>query len=144
MTHKNQSSGGDFKVWMACCGKTGYTFNIDVYSGRDKYFDNFSSVNNSAIVVLKLVQRLWVKGYHIYTDKYYSSLSLLHWLRRLGLSGTGTVMTNRKGFPKELIKNGKDARCLPQWNFEWAQCHETGIVATRWMDKNPSILSVMG
>jgi hypothetical protein len=76
------------KVWMACCATTGYAYNLDVYSGRDRDFDVLSTVGNSAAVVLKLVQRLWGKGYHIYTDRYYTSPYLLDWLRRLDLSGT--------------------------------------------------------
>jgi hypothetical protein len=125
------------KVWMACCANTGYAYNLDVFSGRDRDFDVLSTVGNSAAVVLKLVQSLWSKGYHIYTDRYYTSPSLLHWLRRLDLSGTGTVMTNRKQFPKQLVKLGAEARALAQGDSEWLQCHTTGIVATRWTDKKP-------
>ena len=125
------------KVWMACCASSGYAFNLDVYCGKDADFANLLTVNNSAAVVLKLVQQLWSKGYHIYTDRYYRSPALLHWLRMLGLSGTGTYMTNRKGFPKDLVKTQKEGKSLPQGEFEWRQCHKTGIVATRWADKKP-------
>ena len=125
------------KVWMACCATSGYAYNLDIYCGKDKDFVDLSNVNTSAAVVIKLVQRLWDKGYHIYTDRYYTSPYLLHWLRSVGLSGTGTCMTNRKNFPKEIIKSGSDARHLEPGNTEWLQCHNTGIVATRWTDKKP-------
>ena len=46
-------------------------------------------------------------------------------------------MTNRKMFPKEIVKSASDARKLEQGNVEWLQCHNTGVVATRWTDKKP-------
>ena len=125
------------KVWMACCAKTGYAHNLDVYCGKDADFADLTSINNSAAVVVKLVQDLWGKGYHIYTDRYYTSPYMLHWLRRLDLSATGTCMTNRKGYPKEIVKTQAESRALQQGDFQWVQCQNTGIVATRWTDKKP-------
>lgn len=125
------------KVWMACDAKSGYAFNLDVYCGTDKDFVDLNSVNKSAAVVLKLVQSLWDKGYHIFTDRYYTSPNLLHWLRRLNLSGTGTCMTNRRGFPKSIVVSKGEGRKLKQGDFKWVQCQTTGIVATRWTDKKP-------
>lgn len=61
----------------------------------------------------------------------------MHWLRRLDMSGTGTCMTNRQCYPKDLIKTKAEARRLEQGQSEWLQCHNTGMVATRWMDKKP-------
>ena len=69
------------KVWMACDATNGYLFNFDVYSGRDSDFEVLSTVNNSSAVVLKLIQSLWGKGYHVYCDRYYTSLQLLHCLK---------------------------------------------------------------
>ena len=67
---------------------------------KDSDFEELTTVNNSAAVVIKLLQDFWGKGYHVYTDRYYTSTYLLHGLRRLDLSGTATCMVNRKGFPK--------------------------------------------
>lgn len=125
------------KTWMLCCGTTGYAYNLDVYCGRDQDFDDLSTVNNSAAIVIKLCQSLWGKGYHVLTDRFYTSPNLLHWLRQLGLSGTGTCMTNRKGFPKAIVKSAPEARRLDQGDSEWLQCQTTGITATRWTDKKP-------
>lgn len=123
------------KVWMACDAANGYLYNFDVYSGRDRDFDNLANVNMTTAVVLKLAESLWNRGYHIYTDRYYTSPQLLYLLGKLGLSGSGTCMTNRKGFPKQLVKTKAEARKLTQGQFEWVQCQKTGLVATRWMDK---------
>lgn len=124
------------KVYMACDASNGYAHNIDIYTGKDPDFAELSSVNIAAAVVMKLVQDLWGQGYHIYTDRFYTSPLLLHWLRMLDLTGTGTCMTNRKHFPQDII----DKKDLTQGNFVWKQCQTTGIVATRWTDKRPIYL----
>ena len=54
--------------------------------------------------VLKLAPSLYGKGHIIYTDQFYTSPHLLLMLRQVELSGCGTVMSNRKYFPKKLIK----------------------------------------
>lgn len=100
------------KVWMACCSKSAYAHNLEMYYGRDADFKDLSTVNNAAVVVLKLLQEFWEKWYYVYTDQYYASLNLLHWLHRLELSGTGTCMTNKKGFPKTLVKTNPESRRL--------------------------------
>jgi hypothetical protein len=78
------------KVWMVCCAKTAYAYNLDVYCGRDQDFDHLATVNKSAAVVLKLLELLWNQGYYVFTDRHYTSPNLLHWLRLVELSGTGT------------------------------------------------------
>ncbi|XP_067950472.1 piggyBac transposable element-derived protein 4-like [Watersipora subatra] len=125
------------KVWMACCASSGYALNLDVYSGKDRDFEDLTTEKNSAAVVLKLVQSYWGRGYHVVTDRYYTSPYLLHWLRELQMSGTGTCMTNRKEYPKQLIATKAEARRLEQGDSKWLQCAKTGIVATRWNDKKP-------
>ena len=76
---------------------------------------------------------LYGQDYHLYFDRFYTSPHLLHWLRLVDLSGCGTVMTNRIGFPKDLKVTGKGM----QGESEWMQCANTGILATRWCDKKP-------
>ena len=49
------------------------------------------------------------KGHELYTDNYYTSPELYVHLYEKGIMACGTVRTNRKGFPKELVKKGKQA-----------------------------------
>lgn len=118
------------KIWKLCCAALSQGMPVIWTCGRDKDLEDLSLVNNSAAVVIKLCQSLWGKGYHVLSDRYYSSPNLLHWLRSLNMSGTGTCMTNSKGFSKPLVKSTTEARRLEQGQYEWMQCHNTGITAT--------------
>lgn len=123
------------KVWMLCDSETGYNLNFDVYCGKDPDFEHVNNIGLVSGVVLKLCQIYFGKGHTVYTDRFYTSPTLLHLLHKVDLLGCGTVMTNREHFPKQLIK--KESECKIQGESEWLQCSKTGIVATRWTDKRP-------
>ena len=121
------------KVWMLADSKTGYNYSFDMYVGRDDDLSDLQRIGKVSGIVLKLAKGLYGQGYHLYFDRFYTSPHLLHWLRLVDLSGCGTVMTNRTGFPKDLKVRGKGT----QGESEWMQCANTGILATRWCDKKP-------
>ena len=134
--HKDKPVKWGVKVWMMCDAKSGYNLNFDVYAGKEKDLrDHITNMGLASGVVLKLAQLLYGKGHIIYTDRFYTSPHLLHMLRQVDLSGCGTAMTNRKYFPKEIIKPKKE--CREQSASEWRRCSKTGIVATRWTDRSP-------
>ena len=49
---------------------------------------------------MSLVQGLEAKGYHVFTDNFYSSPSLFSELHKKGFEACGTVRINRVGIPK--------------------------------------------
>ena len=55
-------------------------------------------------VVMNLVEGLEGKGYHIFTDNFYSSPSLFSELHDRGFEACGTVRIDRVGIPKVLQK----------------------------------------
>ena len=57
--------------------------------------------------VFRLLQGLENKGHHVYTDNYYSNPTLYTKLKELGYEACGTVKVNRKGMPKEWMKDKK-------------------------------------
>ena len=131
--HRDKPIKWGMKVWMLADSKTGYNYSFDMYVGCDEDLDDLQRIGKVSGVVLKLAKGLYGQGYHLYFDRFYTSPNLLHWLRLVDLSGCGTVMTNRKGFPKHLKVTGKGT----QGESEWMQCANTGILATRWCDKKP-------
>lgn len=133
--HKDKPIKWGIKTWMLCDSISGYNYNYDIYCGRDEDFEDLSSFGLATAVVLKLCQPLYSKGHTIYTDRFYTSPTLLISLRYVGLSGCGTIMTNRKYFPKELVKAKRE--CKVPGESEWRMCKKTGLVATRWVDKSP-------
>lgn len=98
------------KAWLLCDSVTGYNFNFDIYCGKDSDFDHLENIGLASGVVLKLCQELYGKGYYIFTDRFYTSPMLLHYLRQVDCSGCGTVMTNRKHFPKQLVKKNRNVK----------------------------------
>ena len=55
-------------------------------------------------IMMHLVDQLATKGagYHIYTDRFYTSPTLAVQLLEAGMYTTGTVQKNRKGLPEDL------------------------------------------
>lgn len=88
-------------------------------------------------VILHLVNALQSvtqqKGYHLYTDRFYSSVDLANELKANGVYLTGTVMLNRKGLPikmkKKYIKNLQKHKVIA---FRHKQHN---ILALSWKDK---------
>lgn len=115
------------KLWVLADSANGYTYNFDVYIGRDAA-RNVSQHGLGYDVVMKLMQPLLHQGYHLFVDNFYTSMQLVKDLFQLGVAVTGTVSENRKGFP-ETLKNGK----------QWAKKKERG--AMRW-ERVPPVLAL--
>ena len=58
----------------------------------------------SRFVVPNLMSGLEADGFHLFTENYYTSPQLSLTLYKKGVNTCGTARTNRKGFPKDLIK----------------------------------------
>ncbi|KAK9738748.1 Transposase IS4 [Popillia japonica] len=68
---KNKKHKFCIKVYKLCC-EGGYTYNFQVYCGNDKAQGGLASSN----VVLSLMQKLLDSGRQLFTDNYYTSVSL--------------------------------------------------------------------
>ena len=86
-----------FKVWCRCDSKNGYTCSFQVYTGK---IGNTTEKNLGARVVKDLSAPIKGKGYHLYFDNFFSSPRLLADLVAEEIYCVGTVVTNRKEFPK--------------------------------------------
>ena len=95
--HKDKPTKWGIKVWMLADSKTGYSVSFDVYTDKDADLDTLKNEGKVSGIVLNLAESLYIFFDHVYT-----SPNVLFWLRRVDLSGCGTVLTNRAGFPKQL------------------------------------------
>ena len=86
----------------------------------------------SGQVVVELARGLENKGYTIFTDNFYTSPTLAHYLTTVGTYLCGTIRTHRRGFPQELVKSKAEMKRLPRGYFEWRQCQN--MIATCWKD----------
>ena len=79
-----------WSVWL--CGKdTSYNLDLDSDSGE-------------GVKVFEYLLRNRSPGHHVFADRYYTTKKLVDFLNTKSTHYTGTVQTNRVGFPK-VIKN---------------------------------------
>ena len=120
------------KFWMLADATSAYCWNFDVYVG--KYGTEIDrTFGLSGRVVIDLLHGLENKGYCVFTDNFYTSPTLAHYLTTIGTCLCGTIRPNRRGFPQDLIKSIAEARKLPRGYHDWRQCD--GMIATCWKDK---------
>lgn len=115
-----------FEVFSICCSKTYYCWHFIVY-------DKLPQVGLHSLVVMQLVSTLVYKGHLIFLDRGFTSPALVHWLGKQGHGATGTVVSNRKGFPKEEVKLGKKDN---QGTVKAQVSVTHNLMAICWKDKN--------
>ncbi|XP_069819668.1 piggyBac transposable element-derived protein 4-like [Dendropsophus ebraccatus] len=94
------------KVYKVCESPTGYTCNFFIYEGRDRQLnppDCPDTVGVSGKIVWELMVPFLHKGYHLYTDNFYSSVPLYKLLHAANTGACGTVRKSRVGLPPELL-----------------------------------------
>lgn len=77
------------------CTLPGYTFKINIYAGKQNEEINVTPQN----VVKNLCQDLLNKGYSLYTDNWYTSVSLARELLKNETHLIGILRKNRRHFP---------------------------------------------
>ncbi|GBN81315.1 PiggyBac transposable element-derived protein 4 [Araneus ventricosus] len=93
------------KSFILCESKSGYVYQLIIYTGKDTLFDdNNQHLCKSSQVVMTLMQPLLNKGYCLTTDNYYTSPELADILINRRTDIYGTLKLTRKDVPKELQK----------------------------------------
>ena len=96
------------KVFMTCCGVTGYCFGFEMYQGagtpnQDDAFDKKSGPQ-ALFRAMKEFKDTWRV---VVCDRFYTSVMVFLQLLEIGVFAIGTIMPDRKGFPAQVII-GKD------------------------------------
>ena len=110
------------------CEDSSYTFSFKIYTGKEKVAPTAQELSLSERVVVDLMQPLLHKGYHLYTDNWYTSLLLYKYLHCYGTLACGTIRSNRKGF-LEQVKNAKLRR------DEQLACRSDELLEIKFKDK---------
>ena len=106
---------------------------MQLYSGGTKG----KPEENLAIRVVKdLVSLFEFKGYHLYTDNFYTCATLSKILHEKGIYGCCTTRTNRWGFPTDIIS--QNFRTVPRGTSDWRMAG--AILAQAWADSKPVYL----
>ena len=89
-----------FKVWVRADSHNGYLCSFNTYTGKEES----AEVNLGAKVAKKLLRMLVGKGYHLYFDNFFSSVSLMEDLLKDELYACGTFRKDRRGLPQAIVK----------------------------------------
>nr|CAI5838222.1 unnamed protein product [Callosobruchus analis] len=104
----------------------GYILNIIIYVGKGTLENQNDS--HATSVVKQLLQDYLGKGYILYVDNFYTSVSLAEYLLSEMTGMVGTLRANRRGTPKNLM-NAK----LKEGEAIWKR--KGGVVVSKWKDK---------
>jgi hypothetical protein len=120
-----------YKIWV-WADKTGYVCDIQIYTGK---IGDKAEKNLGERVVQDLCQGLEGKGYHIYFDNFFTSVSLMSNLKKKWLPSCGTVRANCKGLPSLKRDDG-----LKRGECDWS-VRSDGLACVKWKDKCTVMLS---
>lgn len=116
---KNKPKKFGIKLWVWADSAKGYTYDFEIYAGKNGARHVISDNGLSYDIVTRLAQPLLNQGYHLFFDNFYSSINLVKHLFHLKTPACGTTAENRKGYP-QLLKGGK----------KWSLRQERGSI--RW------------
>ena len=100
--HESQTNKMGNKGFLLSDATNGYIYRLQIYTGKD--MESETNTGLCSRVVRDLMSGLETDGFHLFTDNYYASPQLSLTLCKKGVNTCGTTRTNRKGFPKDLIK----------------------------------------
>lgn len=102
----------------------GYVLNMNIYQGKDKN----ESTGKTQRLVLQLMQPYMNKGHHLFMDNFYNSVNLSSILLSNRTHTTGTLRSDRKYNPQEVIQAK-----LKKGEMSWRR--NGNIYVTKWKDK---------
>lgn len=87
------------KLWVRSDSKTGYTYDFNIYSGRDENKDPSSTLGEQ--VVTKLASTIKDPNVSLCFDRFFTSS---HMMNTIPFAAVGTSISNRKNMPKFEIE----------------------------------------
>ena len=114
------------KVWVLAEAKTGYVLDFDIYTGAEA---DPVKKGLGYRVVMKLMEQYQGKGHCVFIDNFYTSPQLLLDLLAHSTYCVGTVKTNRKDFPVQLIPE----ETMDPGSFRFATAGQ--LTAVWWRDR---------
>ena len=121
------------KIYMLCEAKTGYVLDYIVYRGESHTLKE---------IVNTLLERFYFKGYRVYMDNFYNSVSLSEELYSKGIHTTGTLRLF-KGGPPSVLQDLKDKK-LDRDTLHYRRKGNTFVMC--WYDQRlvPMISNIFG
>ena len=104
----------------------GLVLQIQIYSGTK--FTDTEALGQTGSIVLHLMEPYLNKGYHLFTDNWYNSVSLTEYMSKRNTYITGTLCGDRKRNPSQVV--GKKLR-----KGEMVFMSLGDVSITKWKDK---------
>lgn len=121
------------KTFGLCDAVTGYVYNILVYFGRNtSYNPDLDADSGEAVKVFEYLLRNTGPGHHVFADRYYTTMKLVKYLKSKSTNYTGTVQSNRVGFPKIIRRKGL---VLQHRESKVFRNKEKNMLTVTWRDK---------
>jgi len=118
------------KSFLLCDSENGYISAVEIYTGKENELYPELKATGNVVVRLLTSAGLQGKGHCLVMDRFYSSVILSEHLHSVQKTYTvGTIMSNRKFFPKQIIK-----KKLPNRGDCDFMCLEN-LTCFIWMDK---------
>jgi len=109
------------KAFLLCESATGYIYNVEIYTGKtDGLF--VPEIGASGSVVARLTRCIEGRNHKVFMDRFYNSPSLSSYLLDRKIHSCGTVMPNRKQFPRQLQRTKKDMERGQQYQWHVSHC----------------------
>nr|CAI5821426.1 unnamed protein product [Callosobruchus analis] len=108
----------------------GYVLNIEMYSGAEHKDVNMTK---TTALVLRLLKPYLMKGHDVFMDNYYNSVELSEKLLNLRTHSNGTLRSNRRGNPKQLVK-----KKLKKGEHFWLR--KKYVYISKWKDKRDVLM----
>lgn len=122
----------------------GYLLNMELYSGPIEEKDESDNTKTEA-VVMRLMKPYLMKGHELFMDNYYNSFELSEKLLKCKTHTNGTLRSNRKSNPKDLVrrklKKGEHfwLRRKQVYVSKWREKRDVLVITTR---NHPRMISV--
>ena len=117
------------KIWERCDSKTGYVYDLSVYSGKNMEERNGEKITLGERVVLKLAESIRKSDVTLAFDRFFTSVQLID---NIQYAAVGTCISNRKNLPKF---DGK----LDRGQYQY-KTNDSGTIAARWRDSKEVLL----
>ena len=98
---KDKPTKWGIKLWVLADSSNGYTVDFNIYISRAAG-QTIGEHGLGYDVVMSLMAPYFGKGYHLFVDNFYSTLSLHKHLYDQGVTATGTILQSRRSFPPAL------------------------------------------
>ena len=130
------------KLWVLADSSNSYTVDFNIHIGKAAG-QTIGEHGLGYDVVMRLMAPYFGKGYHLFVDNFYSTLTLFKHLYDQGVAATGTILPSRRSFPPALKNSQEWAKGRERGSMRWVR--DPPCLVPQWVDnKVVSMITTVG